>query len=171
MRCLSFPLLFTLLFLSPFVLSESKDERDIQALFSHYMAKYNHYIHTGELDRSPELYRDTVLVMSDSRSPNTVDKETFYQQVQVFLDGLKARGVTHVSWGVVKVHMLGDKLALASNIAVRMDDKDTVIDRVGASYYLFKQPEGWRIAAFSVHPVDNSFDPIPLSPDQGGQRP
>lgn len=137
--------------------SQIQNEVEIQQLFTNYMAKYNHYIQTGELQHEPGLYHPQVMLVSDKRVPSVVTEAQLYSQIEVFLASLKKRGVSSVEWQKVDIHLLSNNMALASNVAVRYNKQGEVVDRVGASYTLSKQDKGWRIAAFAVHPVDNAF--------------
>ncbi|WMN60704.1 hypothetical protein NI389_05215 [Pseudoalteromonas xiamenensis] len=97
--------------------------------------------------------------MSDSRPPKFYSDEQLHSQIQQFLTALKARGVTHVNWQKVDIHLLGEHMALASNIAIRRDKNADIVDVVGASYTLYKQEQGWRIVAFAIHSADTAFIP------------
>lgn len=137
--------------------SQVRNKTEIQQLFASYMSKYNHYIQTGELQHAPGLYHPHVMLVSDKRVPSVVTEAQLYSQIEVFLDSLKKRGVSKVNWQKVDIHLLSNNMALASNVAIRYNKQGEVVDRVGASYTLSKHDKGWRIAAFSVHPVDNAF--------------
>lgn len=129
-------------------------EAEIQQLFRSYMSKYNHYIAQGTLPENPDLYADNLIVMSSARDATSVTSDEMYRQVTVFLDSLKSQGVKSVTWESVEVTLLDNNLALASNIAVRFDDKGETLSRVGATYFLNKIKNQWRITAFAVHNPD-----------------
>lgn len=158
-RCV-LPLLSVLvaILLSPWCLAnsatESEDVAAIQTLFANYMQKYNHYLVSQQLSAEPILYADQVMLISASRGPSVLETEVLNKQVERFLSALKENGVASVRWEKVHVSLLGDTLALASNVAVRYTEKGDVYNRVGATYYLFKTEQGWRISAFSVHDAD-----------------
>lgn len=133
------------------------DKVSIERLFSIYMEKYNHYISTGKLVLEPTLYRQQVLVTSDGNAPTLVPEDKLYGQVRIFLDSLKQRGVTKVQWDKVDIHIIGKNMALASNIAIRFDEQGKVIDRVGASYNLYRENNEWKIAAFAIHSPDTTY--------------
>lgn len=149
--------------------ANNQDEASINQLFSDYMEKYNFYIQTGELQQQPSLYKSEVMILSDSRSPRMVKKADLYSQIAVFLDSLKKRGVAKVNWQKVDIHLLGSNMALASNVAIRYNKHGDVIDRVGASYTVYKQDEEWRIAAFAIHNANNAFHFNPLVENQNGK--
>ena len=136
---------------------QAQSETEIQQLFQNYMAKYNHYIHTGDLEHEPSLYSEEVMLISERRAPILVSESNLYDQIEVFLDGLKERGVVKVQWEKVEIHLLGDNMALASNIAIRYNANDEVVDRVGASYTLHQSDDEWNIIAFAIHEADRAF--------------
>ena len=156
-----------LIFTAKLAASPSQNKAEIQQLFADYMAKYNHYLQTGKLHHAPGLYHPQVMLVSEQRVPTVVSEAQLYSQIEVFLDSLKNRGVSNVNWQKVDIHLLSNKMALASNVAIRYNQQGKVVDRVGASYTLSKHDQGWRIAAFAVHPVDNAFvfNPIVVSED------
>ncbi|MCC2616522.1 hypothetical protein LJ739_09745 [Aestuariibacter halophilus] len=131
------------------------DDALIQRLFANYMEKYNHYIQHGELNREPDLYHAQVMLMSPSGSPNVVTSAVLYDQVQGFLDRLKGQGVASVNWESVSVKPLGENMAVVSNVAVRYRDDGSVHNRVGATYFVSKLADQWRIGAFAVHTPDS----------------
>ncbi|AFV00266.1 hypothetical protein [Simiduia agarivorans] len=129
-------------------------EAEIKKLFSGYMGKYNHYIAQGVLPENPDLYADNLVVMSSARDATSVTSDEMYRQVTVFLDSLKSKGVKSVTWESVDITLLDSNLALASNVAVRFDEKGETLSRVGATYFLNKIKNEWRITAFAVHNPD-----------------
>lgn len=149
--------------------AQTQDEAAIHQLFSNYMEKYNFYIQTGVLQHKPALYSQEVMVLSDSRAPRVVTESVLYSQIEVFLDSLKKRGVTKVNWQKVDIHMLGSNMALVSNIAIRYNKHGNVIDRVGASYTIYKHDEEWRISSFAIHNANNAFRFNPIVENQNGK--
>ncbi|NVJ51551.1 MAG: hypothetical protein HWE13_10610 [Gammaproteobacteria bacterium] len=139
-------------------ISPAQNEAAIQELFGHYMAKYNHYLQSGQLEHQPSLYHNEVMVISDNSAPTMVTELALYGQVEKFLDRLKSRGVTKVNWQKVDIHLLGNNMALASNVAIRYNQAGEVVDRVGASYTLYQLNNQWKIAAFAIHDVNNAFE-------------
>jgi len=154
-RLFIFTLLLSCFSLS--VTSQEQDEAQIKQLFTNYMEKYNHYIQTGTLNHTPSLYSKDVMVISDQSAPKMVEELKLYRQVELFLDSLKKRGVSKVNWEKVDIHMLGDNMALASNVAIRHNKQGKVVDRVGASYHLYQQDGEWKIVAFAIHSSDKAF--------------
>lgn len=132
----------------------AKAEAEIKQLFTGYMGKYNHYITKGALPDKPDLYADNLIVMSSARDATSVTSDEMNRQVTVFLDSLKSKGVKSVIWESVDITLLDSNLALASNVAVRYNDKRETISRVGATYFLNKINGEWRITAFAVHNPD-----------------
>jgi hypothetical protein len=149
--------------------AQTQDEAEINQLFSNYMEKYNFYIQTGVLHHKPGLYSQEVMVLSNNRPPQVVTEIELYGQIEVFLDSLKKRGVTKVNWQKVDIHMLGSNMALASNIAIRYNKHGDVIDRVGASYTMYKKDTEWRISAFAIHHSNTAFRFNPTVENQNGK--
>lgn len=131
--------------------STKQDQKLIQVLFENYMEKYNHYLSHQELKTTPDLYDGTIMLMSSRNPAAVLPSAEFYKQVQSFLDSLKAKGVARVSWETVDIKMLDTNLALVSNVAVRYLDNDDIYNKVGATYFVNKHNNEWRISAFAVH--------------------
>ena len=129
----------------------------ITQLFEHYMSKYNHFIATEELKRNPSLYDDQVMLITTKGTSNTLSSDAMDKGVTAFLSDLKSKGVRKVDWENIEIKLLADHIALASNVAVRYNQNGNVYNRVGATYFLNKSSEGWRISAFAVHGHDNSI--------------
>ena len=127
------------------------DKKAIVQLFDNYMARYNHFLQTQTLNTSLRLYNDEVTVMSSQGTANQVSLEVFNQQVPVFLNNLSKNGVHKVSWREVNVRLLDEKLAMASNVAVRYIQSGDIYNQVGATYMLNKLDGEWRISTFAVH--------------------
>ncbi|MBB3167905.1 hypothetical protein [Simiduia aestuariiviva] len=132
----------------------AKAETEITQLFRGYMSKYNHYITRGALPNKPDLYADNLIVMSSARDATSVTSDEMNRQVTVFLDSLKSQGVKSVTWESIDITLLDGNLALASNVAVRYNDNGETVSRVGATYFLNKIKDQWRITAFAVHNPD-----------------
>ena len=131
------------------------DKKAITQLFANYMDRYNHYLQTQTLKTSPRLYNDALTVMSSRGTASQLPLATFNQQIPVFLNGLSKKGVHKVNWREVNVQLLDDKLAMASNIAVRYTKTGDIVNEVGATYMLNKLDGEWRISTFAVHSSDN----------------
>ncbi|WP_246239859.1 hypothetical protein [Pseudoalteromonas caenipelagi] len=132
-------------------------EANIKALFANYMSKYNHYLQSDELPKTPQLYTDTLMLMSTHSQPRVITQTQMNQQVQVFLSNLKADGVTHVKWGKIKVHFLDSNIALVSNVAERYTKEGKLHNKVGASYYVYLIDGQWKISAFAIHDAKNTL--------------
>ena len=130
----------------------------IRQVFDEYMAKYNHFLSHQELKQSPQLYSRDLMLMSGRNAPSVVKNHLFSKQISAFLTGLKQQGVARVEWEKVDIQLLSDKVALAANVAIRYTQSGKVHNRVGATYFLNKGPEGWKISAFAVHSAKNSPD-------------
>lgn len=134
-----------------------QDQKQIRALFAGYMAKYNHYLSHQELKATPDLYQDTIMLMSSNNPATAMTEEAFNEQVRTFLDSLKAKGVASVTWETVNIKMLDKNLALVSNVAVRYRDNGDIYNKVGATYFVNKLDDVWRISAFAVHNHSNAL--------------
>lgn len=126
----------------------------INEFFDAYMAKYNHYLTTNEFKEAPYLYHDTIMVMSSSVAPYTIDSSTFYQRTKSFLDNLKKQGVRRIDWINVNVRIIDKNLAVASNTAARLLENGDEFNRVGVTYLMRKNNNEWRITSFTVHNAD-----------------
>lgn len=127
------------------------DKKAITQLFANYMDRYNHYLQTQNLKASPRLYNDAITVMSSRGTASQLPLATFNQQIPLFLEGLSKKGVHKVNWREVNVQLLDDKLAMASNVAVRYTKTGDIVNEVGATYMLNKLDGEWRISTFAVH--------------------
>lgn len=134
----------------------------VQLVFKNYMAKYNHYITHQELKSSPELYAEQIMLMTGNK-PAMLTPDSMNKGVMGFLSGLKEKGVNKVAWEKVDVKLLSENIALASNVAVRYLANGDVYDRAGATYFINKNPEGWKITAFALHTPENAFSFSPKS--------
>lgn len=130
---------------------KSSEIDKINKFFDAYMAKYNHYLATKEFNEVPYLYNDTIMVMSSSVVPYTIESSAFYDRTQSFLDNLQKQGVQRVGWVDVNVHIIDKNLALASNTAARFLENGEEFNRVGVTYFMRKNDDGWRITSFTVH--------------------
>ena len=133
-----------------------QEQDDIRQMFTSYMAKYNGYLSQGVLSSPNDLYLDEFIIMSNSRPARTMTPADFMQQAKEFLGSLKQRGVAKVDWESVNITLLDDNLALASNVALRLKQDGSLYNRVGATYLLKRNDQGWRIAAFAVHDANKS---------------
>ncbi|MCX2767639.1 hypothetical protein [Pseudoalteromonas sp. B530] len=149
-------ILFILFTFSSQLLAET-DTTKINKLFDSYMSKYNHYLQTGDLPTSPQLYTDTLMLMSSSSKPSVITQTQMNKQVQVFLTRLKEQGVSHVKWSKVSIHFLDKNIALVSNIAERYTQSGALFNKVGASYYVYLVDGEWKISAFAVHDAKNTL--------------
>ena len=70
------------------------------------------------------------------------------------LDALRQRGFSHTEYKELRVGMLGPALAVASGWAVRYADRDTELERIGATYLLRKVEGEWRIVVLTAHPPE-----------------
>ncbi|GAA4353271.1 hypothetical protein GCM10023150_21740 [Kangiella taiwanensis] len=129
----------------------------INTLFENYMAKYNHYLSHSEFNKEPDLYHDNVMIVSNSNGSNTLSSDNLYEQVKVFLDSLKAKGVHNVQWESTNIQILDTNLAVVSNIAVRYLINGDIHNKVGATYFVNKYKGEWKISAFSVHDYTNTL--------------
>jgi hypothetical protein len=142
---------------------KSADEKaKVQQVFKNYMIKYNHYITSQELKTSPELYAEQIMLMTGGK-PVMLTPDSMNNGVTGFLSGLKEKGVDKVAWEKVDIKLLADNIALASNVAVRYLANGDVYDRAGATYFLNKNPEGWKITAFALHTPENALSFSPKS--------
>lgn len=123
----------------------------IQNLFDSYMVKYNRYIKEQKLPSEPELYQNTVMLISNSKPSSAVSAIDFNRQVTEFLDSLINQGVTYVTWESVDIQMLDSNIAIVRNVAVRYKKSGEVLNRVGATYFVSKLSNNWLIAAFAIH--------------------
>ena len=151
--------LIILLSLSLFTcqLSAETSSDKITHLFDGYMHKYNQFLKTDSLPSYPQLYTDTVMLMSSNSSPRAISQTQMNEQVQVFLAQLKQGGVSYVKWGKVNIHFLDKNIALVSNIAERYTESGELYNKVGASYYVYAVDGEWKIAAFAVHDAKNTL--------------
>lgn len=151
--------LIILLSLSLFTgqLSAETSSDKIAHLFDGYMLKYNQFLKTDSLPNYPQLYTDTVMLMSSNSPPRAISQTQMNEQVQVFLAQLKQDGVSYVKWGSVKIHFLDKNIALVSNIAERYTSSGELYNKVGASYYVYAIDGEWKIAAFAVHDAKNTL--------------
>ncbi|MGI2259344.1 hypothetical protein [Shewanella sp. GXUN23E] len=158
--CLTAALALSLI-LSGNILAESIDygdkQNEIRQLFTAYMDKYNGYLNQGELTVPSDIYLDEFMLMSNSQPARTSTPAEFVQQAKGFLGNLKQQGVASVGWESVDISILGDNLALASNVALRIKSDGSLFNRIGATYLLKRTDKGWRIAAFAVHRADQSM--------------
>ena len=138
-------------------LSAETNSDKIAHLFDGYMHKYNQFLKTDSLPSYPQLYTDTVMLMSSNSSPRAISQTQMNEQVQVFLAQLKERGVSYVKWGKVNIHFLDENIALVSNIAERYTKSGELYNKVGASYYVYAIDGEWKIAAFAVHDAKNTL--------------
>ena len=138
-------------------LSAETSSDKITHLFDSYMHKYNQFLKTDSLPSYPQLYTDTVMLMSSNSSPRAISQTQMNEQVQVFLAQLKQDGVSYVKWGKVKIHFLDKNIALVSNIAERYTKSGELYNKVGASYYVYAIDGEWKIAAFAVHDAKNTL--------------
>ncbi|NVJ61481.1 MAG: hypothetical protein HWE27_13880 [Gammaproteobacteria bacterium] len=127
------------------------DYKAIENLFDSYMNKYNRYIKDRKLPKEPELYLDSIMLMSSSNSATVISSDDFNVQVTSFLDSLINQGVTYVTWESKDIKFLDKNIAVVSNIAIRYKGNGDVYNRVGATYFVNKLSNEWRIAAFAVH--------------------
>lgn len=141
-------LFFTLLSISQ-VYADSTDS--IDNLFDNYMLKYNTYIQTGEFKKQLSLYRDQVMLVTNNGNQSVVTGADMDSRVVGFLDNLKRQGVAKVKWESRHITRLDSNLAVVKNVAIRFADDGSVVNRVGATYLVQNGPNGWKIAAFSVH--------------------
>ncbi|WP_105265035.1 hypothetical protein [Pseudoalteromonas sp. T1lg76] len=160
MRLTNLLFLLLTLFLAPLFCSQAlaagsaqqaKDEAAIKALFASYMNKYNGYIQGKSLTHVEQLYMPQVMLMSSANPPVAMPAKDFSKQVVGFLDSLKSKGVASVNWQQVNVRLIDKNIAIATNVAVRYRDNGEVFNKVGATYFLYKTDENWRIASFAVH--------------------
>ncbi|WP_341503085.1 hypothetical protein [Gallaecimonas sp. GXIMD4217] len=154
-RGLVWGLFFTLVLSTLSANAQTQDDADIKLLFRHYMTKYNHFLQTSELKATPALYGDTVMLMSNSVPPRTLTGELMNEQVTKFLTRLKQQGISRVEWESTNIKRLSPNLAIASNVAARYRRDGSLFNRVGATYYVYKQQGQWRISAFAIHDPGN----------------
>ncbi|MFY8273299.1 hypothetical protein AAEU32_04150 [Pseudoalteromonas sp. SSDWG2] len=127
------------------------NKQAITLLFADYMGHYNAYLRGEKLEGITQMYTPTVMLMSSSNIPQSIDNERFTAQVALFLDNLKSQGVTSVHWQQVNIRLLDNNIAVATNLAVRYGDNGAIFNKVGATYLLYKTDDHWRIASFAVH--------------------
>lgn len=123
----------------------------IENLFDNYMLKYNTYIQSGEFNQDLHLYRDKVMLVTNNGSQTVLTAAEMDQRVVVFLDNLKQQGVAKVQWESQNITRLDTNLAVVKNVAIRFASDNSVVNRVGATYLIQNGPNGWKIAAFSIH--------------------
>lgn len=134
---------------------------EVEQVFHSYMKKYNHFINHQELKKSPVLYAEQVMLITNSSKPATLTPAIMNKGVTDFLTALKAKGVKRVAWEKVDIQLLASNIALASNVAVRYLANGEVYDRAGATYFLNKSPKGWEISAFALHAPENVVNFLP----------
>ncbi|WP_100657962.1 hypothetical protein [Alteromonas flava] len=132
----------------------SQYHQGIDALFTNYMLKYNDFITNGTLRQDLPLYHENVTFVDANNPPSTVSAATMDERVERFLLNLKKDGVARVAWDSVDIQPLAENLALVRNVAIRFKPDGSVFNRVGATYMIQQSEQGWRIAAFSVHPAN-----------------
>lgn len=123
----------------------------IENLFDNYMLKYNTYIQSGKFNEGLHLYRDDVMLVTNNGAQTVLKATEMDQRVIVFLDNLKQQGVARVQWESQNITRLDTNLAVVKNVAIRFASDNSVVNRVGATYLIQNGPNGWKIAAFSVH--------------------
>jgi hypothetical protein len=139
--------------------TQSRNEKEaVGDVFKNYMKKYNHFIKNQQLKRTPELYTPQVMLISGSGKSSTLTSEAMNKGVTGFLTKLKAKGVDKVAWEIVDIKFLAKNIAIASNVAVRYLADGEVYDRAGATYFLNKAEQGWRISAFALHAPENAIN-------------
>jgi ketosteroid isomerase-like protein len=71
-----------------------------------------------------------------------------------FLSQLVAKGYDHSAWDRLDVRLLDANTAIASGVVTRHRRDDTVFERQGVTYGLWRTDQGWRIFFSATHEPD-----------------
>ena len=93
-----------------------------------------------------------------NRSPKEVITLTNRADIGAYISrvlaGLKAGGYSTTKLSEPRIKMLNRTTALFGAIAIRMKTDDTELQRIGATYLLHKDSDGWKIHELIVTDVD-----------------
>jgi hypothetical protein len=75
------------------------------------------------------------------------------------LQQLKGRGYSTTKKPELRIRMLNARTALCGTVAIRMKTDGTELERVGYTYLLHKDSEGWRIHEVIATDIDRLINP------------
>jgi len=126
------------------------DEAEIIQFFHDYAADF------GRLGIQPLLHyfnRPCMAIAPQGAFALTSDVE-IEQLFEPRWEQLQAQGYVLSRWLEMRVRLLNEHIALASNIAAHYDEAGQELERTAGTYVLHRGEKGWKIATLIVHSPD-----------------
>lgn len=144
-----FILLTSIFFSLSTVCSASIKDAELESFFSSYVQSYANYFNSetgGDIDVVMRHFSPQTLQVPSKRNPRlTNNRAELAKGFQFFVDSLEKKGAVGIRWAEVQYVKLGERHALASNVAHVYDKEGGVIDVRSSVYSLIRTDQGWQI--------------------------
>jgi ketosteroid isomerase-like protein len=140
-------LAFALIFTSSAIASQAEDEADIRRLMDEYRDAYI----AMDSHRVAAVFHQPYMFLASHTAETLATRKEVEDSVRPFLASLKARGYARSDWKNMRVKSFGNGIAIVSSGVVRYKADGSVLETVGLTYLLRKEPTGWKIAVLTPH--------------------
>lgn len=123
------------------------EQRAITALFDELAAGFGRL----DPDRLRACYRLPCLMITARGVTAIASEQEFAAFFVPMMEGLKARGFARSKALDTHIKLQAETIALASILWARYDASGAEIERLGATYGLWKFDTGWRIVTLTAH--------------------
>src|SRR5262245_42329986 len=129
-----------------------EDEADIKTM----MADYRDAFVAMDAHRVAAVYAEpfTFLPPAPAKVVVLANHTEAEAALQKTMAGLKERGYARGDATTMRVKSFGNGVAIASAVWVRYKIDNSVLETIGATYLLRREPSGWKIAVVTGHAPD-----------------
>lgn len=142
--------------------SHAADDPELDAFFNDYVGSYATYFDKnigGDMSVIMQHFHPQTLQVPPNAPPRLAsDRKVLSKGFGYFLSSIEEMGAVGIRWEKVQYAKLGERHALASNIANIYNKDNEVIDRRSSVYSLYKTDQGWQI--FMIQSVKPEQAPV-----------
>jgi ketosteroid isomerase-like protein len=97
------------------------------------------------------LCHEPFMLVSSARTSSFGTRADIESWLKPLFAGLKERGYARSEWTPLQVKVLTNGVAIASALIVRYKTDGQEMERFGATYFLRRTNDGWKVAVFTRH--------------------
>jgi ketosteroid isomerase-like protein len=108
-----------------------------------------------DLKRFRSCYHLPCMVITPQGVASASSESEFDRLFRPMMESLKARGFARSEWAEKHVKLQSDSTATASVLWIRFRKDGAELERLGATYALYKSNRNWKIAMVMAHDPDS----------------
>ena len=115
------------------------------------LVDYFNAVITLDTQRVSQYCNEPFMYLDSARSSSFATRSDVEAWLKPGFAALKERGYGRSEWPQLQVKVLGNGVALASALIVRYKVDGTEMSRAGATYFMRKTQDGWKLVSLTVH--------------------